>query len=81
MFTPIIKHIDVPVCFLQEKIDNSLFVPKNDKYSIMQADMHSKTCPGTVISWITKWMSGFRFYASSDTEHHQLIKLHEFDVT
>ena len=25
--TPRVKHIDIPVCFLQEKIDNGLFLP------------------------------------------------------
>ena len=28
IFTPRVKHIDIPVCFLQEQFDNSLFLPK-----------------------------------------------------
>ena len=26
--TPRVKHIDIPVCFLQEQFDNGLFLPK-----------------------------------------------------
>ena len=37
--TPRVKHIDIPVCFLQEKFDNSLFLPKYEKSSVMPADM------------------------------------------
>ena len=29
--TPIVKHIDIPVCFLQDKFDNGLFLPKYEK--------------------------------------------------
>ena len=28
IFTPRVKHIDIPVCFLQEKFDNGLLIPK-----------------------------------------------------
>ena len=27
-FTPRVKHIDIPVCFLLEQFDNGLFLPK-----------------------------------------------------
>ena len=36
--TPRVKHIGI-VCFLQEQYDNSIFVPKYEKYSVMPADM------------------------------------------
>ena len=26
--TPRVKHIDITICFLQEKFDNSIFIPK-----------------------------------------------------
>ena len=28
IFTPRVKHIDIPVCFLQEQFGNGLFLPK-----------------------------------------------------
>ena len=28
IFTQRSKHIDIPICFLQEKIDNDIFIPK-----------------------------------------------------
>ena len=28
--TPRVKHIDIPVCFQQEKFDNGLFLPKRE---------------------------------------------------
>ena len=61
--------------------DNGLFVPIYDKSSVVPEDMCTKPCLGSIISWINKWMTGFRLYPSSDTEHHQIIKLYEFDVT
>ena len=67
--TPRVKHIDIPVCFLQEKFDISLFLPKYAKSSVMPADMCTKPCSGPIISWRTKWITGFRLYPTSETEH------------
>ena len=52
--TPIVKHIDIHACFLQEKIDNGLFLPKYEKSSVMLADMCTKPCSGPIISRRTK---------------------------
>ena len=46
----------------------------------MSPDMCTKPCPVPIISWVTEWMTGFRFYPTSDTEHYQLVILHEFVV-
>ena len=67
--TPIVKYINIPVCFLLELFDNSLFIPKYEKYSVMPADMCTKPCSGLIISRSTKCMAGFRLYPTSDTEH------------
>ena len=65
--TPRFKHIDMPVCFLQEQFDNGLFIPKYDNYSVIPEDMCTKTFVGPVISQSTKCMTGFIFYPTSDT--------------
>ena len=65
--TPRVKHIEIYVYFLQEKIDNGLFVQKYDRYSVMPEDMCTKPCAGLIISRITKYMTGFRIYLTSDT--------------
>ena len=65
--TPRVKHIDINVCFLQEKYDNDLFISKYEKYSVIPEDMCTKQCSVIIISTITKWMTGFRFYPISDT--------------
>ena len=74
------KHIDIPVCFLQEQFDNGILLPKYDKSSVMPADMCTKPCSGPIISRSTKWMTGFRFYPTSETERYQFMILHEFIV-
>ena len=48
--TPRVKHIDIPVCFLQEKFDNGLFLPKYENSSVMPADMCIKPCSVPIIS-------------------------------
>ena len=53
--TPRVKHTDIPVCFLQEKFDHGLFLPKYEKSSVMLADICTKICP--IISQSTKWMT------------------------
>ena len=78
--TPRVKHIDIPVYFPREKVDNGLFLPKHEKSSFMPADMCTKPCSGAIISRSTKWMTGFRFYPTSETEHYQFMRLHEFIV-
>ena len=65
-FTPRVKHIYIPVCFLQEKIDNVLFIPKNDKSSDVPAYMCTKPCLGTIISQGTTWIIELKFYPNSD---------------
>ena len=55
--TPRVKHIDIPVCFIQEKFDNVLFLPKYEKSIVMPADMCTKPCSGHIISRSTKWMT------------------------
>ena len=78
--TPRVKHIDTTVCFLQEKIDNVIFFLRDEKSSVMPEYMCPKKCTGPIIIRSTKYMTGFRFYPTSDTEHYQLMILHEFVV-
>ena len=75
-----IQHIDIPVCFLQDKFENGLFLTKYKKSSVVSADMCTKPCSGPIISCSTKCMTGFRFYPTSETEHYQFMRLHEFIV-
>ena len=77
---PRVKHIGIPVCFLQEKCDNGLFIPKYENSSVMPADMCTKPYSGTLISLSTKWMTVFRFYPDSETEHYQFMRLRKFIV-
>ena len=62
-----LKHIDIPVCFLQYFFYNGLFIPRYEKSSVMPIDMCNKACSGSIISHSTKCMTGFRFYPTSDT--------------
>ena len=71
--TPRVKHIDIPVCFLQEQFDN-------DNSSVILSDMCTKPCAGPIIIRIAKWITGFRLYPNSDTEHYHIMRLHEFVV-
>ena len=75
-----VKHIDVPVCFLQEQFDNGIFLTKYDKSSVMLEDMCTKLRSGPIIIRSTKWITGFGFYPTSETEHYQFIRLHKFIV-
>ena len=72
---PRVKHIDIPVFFLQEQFENGLFIPKYKKSSVMLADMCTKPCSGPIIGRSKKWMTGLRFYPTSDTEHYQFMIL------
>ena len=78
--TPRVKHIDVPICFLNEPFYNGIFVPKYGNYIVIPEDMCTKPCAGPIVIRSTKWMTGFRLYPTSDTEHYQLMRLHEFVV-
>ena len=64
--TPRVKHIYIPVCFLQEKFYNGLFFPKYENYSNIPSDICTKRCPGPNISWGNKCITGFRLYPYSD---------------
>ena len=68
--TPRVKHIDIPVCFLQEQFDNCLFITKYEKSSVMPAGMCTKPCSGPIISRSNKCMTGFKSHRTSDTEHY-----------
>ena len=74
--TPRVKHIDITVYFILEHFDNGLFLPKWEKCSVMPADMCTQLCSGTIISQSNKWMAGFRFYPTSETENYQFMILH-----
>ena len=54
IFTPLVKHVDIPVWFLQEQFYNGIFIPKYDGSSVMPVDMCNKPCSGPIISWVTK---------------------------
>ena len=58
--TPRVKHVDITVCFIQEKFENVIFIPEYDMYSVMPADICTKPYSGSIISWIAKCMNGFR---------------------
>ena len=68
--TPRVKHIDIPVYFLQELFDRGLFVPKYENSSVMMKYMCTKPCAGPIISHSNKLMNVFRFYPTSDIEHY-----------
>ena len=74
--SPRVKHIDIPVYFLLDQFDNGIFITKYENSSVMPADMCTKQCPGPIISWSNKWMTGFRFYPTSETEHNKFMRLH-----
>ena len=78
--TPRSKHIYISVCLLRDQFDNGVFVTKYDNYSVISADMFTKTCLGLTISRGNTWVAYFHFYLSSDTENYQLMKLHESDL-
>ena len=42
--TPIGKHAYIPVCILQEKIYNGIFVPKYENSSVISEYMCTKPC-------------------------------------
>ena len=67
IFTPTVKHVDIPVYFLQKISYKVLFIPKYEKSSVMPANIYTKPCPFPIISRGTKWMAGFIFYPTSDT--------------
>ena len=52
--TPRVKHVDIPVCFLQEQFDYGLFILKYEKSSVVLADMCTKSCSDPIISWSNK---------------------------
>ena len=74
--TPRVKYTDIPVSFLLENFDNGLFLPKYEKSSVVPACMCTKPSSGPIISQSTKWMTGFRFDPTSETEHYQFMRLH-----
>ena len=78
--TPRVKHIDIPVCFLHEQFDNGLFIKKIWNSSVIPADMFTKQCSGPIISQITQWMTGLRFYPNRKKEYYQFMILHAFIV-
>ena len=47
---------------------------------VIPEDMCTKLCSGTIISRITKWMTEFRLYIYSDTEHYQFMRFHDIVV-
>ena len=68
--TSIVKHIDITVCLLLEQFENGLFLPEYENSSVMPADMCTKPCSGPIIIRSNKWITGFIFYPTSDTEHY-----------
>ena len=74
--TPRVKHNDITVYFLQDRFDNGLFLPKYENSSVVPADVYTKPYSGPIIGRGTKWMTGFRFYPNSETEHYKLMILH-----
>ena len=75
-----VKHIDIPVCFIQEQFDKGIHIKEYDKSSVISADMCTKPWSGTIISRSTIYMTGFILYITSEKEHYQLMILHDFVV-
>ena len=75
--TPRVKHIDIPVWFLQEQFYNGIFVPKYDKSSVVPEDMCANPCSGPIISRSNKCMTGFRLYPQPVIQN----TIHSLDYT
>ena len=56
--TPLIKNIDITVCFIQEQFDNGLFVSKYENYRFITEEMCTKLCLDPITSQSTKWTTG-----------------------
>ena len=69
--TPRVKQTDITFCFIQEKFDNGLFIPRYENSSVTPVDMFTKPCTGPIISRSTKYMNGCILYLTSGTEHYQ----------
>ena len=78
--TPRVKHLDIHIYFYKKNLTNVIFVPKYEKSGLMLSNVCTKPFPGPIISRFTKCITGFRLYPTSDTEHYQLMRLHEFVV-
>ena len=59
--TPMAKHINVPVCFIQEQCENVLFIPKYDQSATISDDKCTRPCSGPIINIINIWMTGLHF--------------------
>ena len=70
--------MDITVCFLQKILTMIFLLPT--MISIVSCRQVCETNHAQVqfISWITKWITGFIFYPTSDTEQYQLVILHDF---
>ena len=75
-----VKHIGIPLCFLQEKFYNGIFDLKYEKSSVVTADKCTKPCSGPIISRSNECMTGFILYPTSYTEQYQLMILHYFVI-
>ena len=62
-----VKHIYIPVYFLQEQFDNFIFVTKYEKSTVIPEDMCTNPFSGPIISHIPNWMTGLIFYPTNDT--------------
>lgn len=72
---PQVKHINIPIYFLQEQNDVDSFIPDYEKTTVISAEMGTKTYSGPVLDRTTKWMAGERFYPQQGLVHYVLLEL------
>ena len=68
--TPIVKHVEIPVCFLLEQFYNGVFVPKYENPGGIPEYICTKPCSVPITSQGIKWITGFRLYPTSYIEHY-----------
>ena len=66
--------------FYKKLLTNVLCVPKYDTSTVIMEDICTKPCSGTIISFITKYMTRLRLHPTSDTDYYQIMILYYFAV-
>ena len=73
--TPRIKHLDIPISILHEDHKRGVFVAAYCPTDLNISDVNTKPYVGVTLQKKILWITGFRFYPPTDSEHYKLLEL------
>ena len=76
-----VRHLDVPLTFLQEQFRRYIFKPIYTHTTLQEADFNTKPHGGQSLKTAVLKLIGFKYFPPANSEHFKLLQLNVYNIS